>query len=376
MRLQHISVQHLFGIYSYELPIDWQPLTMWIGPNGSGKTVLMKIVSELLCPNSSPHTLAAVPFEQIQLRFHNGDTLTATKDRLQKGQVQLSYESTGRKVEAAVDFAVYNPLPVHAAWLYRLQSYFFQPLRYLDVRLLHGPTANQYIAQYPQRLMAFIQQVMNQSVNVLIRQQLAFNPLASLHPSAEQVTSADLMAVLQQLQVQLKNLQLFGILEDDLTLHLPPTSTTHLQAQYDYLKNLIEELDCFNNAIERLLFFQTILSSHLMDKQVLIDRQYGLRVVHRSGTALPLTALSSGEQQLVILLFECLFNVPNNTLLLIDEPDLSLNAAWMTQLMDDFKHIARLLDNRIVIASHSLQLLEGHKEFAVLLNPHIPQPVD
>jgi len=43
---------------------------------------------------------------------------------------------------------------------------------------------------------------------------------------------------------------------------------------------------------------------------------------------LKLTDLSSGEQQEVVMLYELLFCVQPGTLVLIDEPELSLHVVW------------------------------------------------
>ncbi len=84
MRIRNISIVGLFGIFDHEIPLfQREPITIIHGPNGVGKTSLLKLITGSLRP--SPRLLRSVPFERLGLRFDDDSTLdirleSATED--------------------------------------------------------------------------------------------------------------------------------------------------------------------------------------------------------------------------------------------------------------------------------------------------------
>ncbi|NUF39479.1 AAA family ATPase, partial [Acinetobacter lactucae] len=70
--------------------------------------------------------------------------------------------------------------------------------------------------------------------------------------------------------------------------------------------------------------------------------------------------LSSGEQHLIILLGNLIFNTKFGTLILIDEPEISLHAAWQKKLLSLISEIANINKFNILIATHSFTLINGN----------------
>ncbi|MDJ0650383.1 MAG: AAA family ATPase [Xenococcaceae cyanobacterium MO_188.B19] len=70
--------------------------------------------------------------------------------------------------------------------------------------------------------------------------------------------------------------------------------------------------------------------------------------------------LSSGEQHELVLLYELLFKVEPNSLVLIDEPELSLHVSWQSQFIEDLKEITKLADLDILMATHSPDIIQEH----------------
>ena len=67
--------------------------------------------------------------------------------------------------------------------------------------------------------------------------------------------------------------------------------------------------------------------------------------------------LSSGEQHEVVLLFDLLFGTEENSLIMVDEPELSLHVAWQRQMLEDLQEMAELSDFRALLATHSPQII-------------------
>ncbi|WP_439373288.1 AAA family ATPase [Bradyrhizobium sp. DASA03120] len=78
-----------------------------------------------------------------------------------------------------------------------------------------------------------------------------------------------------------------------------------------------------------------------------------------AGRTIPLDALSSGEKQMISL-FAKLFLYPNNKIVLIDEPELSLSLEWQRQILVDVINIP--LCSQIVAITHSPFIFDNSLE--------------
>ena len=86
-----------------------------------------------------------------------------------------------------------------------------------------------------------------------------------------------------------------------------------------------------------------------------------------AGEPLPLGALSSGEQQEIVLLYELLFRLKPNSLVLIDEPEISLHVAWQKKFLEDLTKITELASFDVLIATHSPQIIHKRWDLTVEL---------
>lgn len=79
------------------------------------------------------------------------------------------------------------------------------------------------------------------------------------------------------------------------------------------------------------------------------------------------TDLSSGEQHELVLLYELLFKVKPNSLVLIDEPELSLHVGWQVEFLRDMQEITKLADVDILMATHSPDIIQDRWDLTVEL---------
>ena len=89
------------------------------------------------------------------------------------------------------------------------------------------------------------------------------------------------------------------------------------------------------------------------NKQILLDRTEGFIAKGESGAPIPLDHLSSGEQHELVLHYDLLFRVQPNTVVLIDEPELSFHVEWQKKFLPDLTSIVELSDFDAVVATHS-----------------------
>jgi predicted ATPase len=136
-----------------------------------------------------------------------------------------------------------------------------------------------------------------------------------------------------------------------------------------YVKDATQKLDVFNNLRSRLDLFKELIEKRFIDKTLHIDRESGFRIVSKTNLDVPLDRLSSGEQHQLILVFDLLFEVTENSLILIDEPELSLHVAWQKTFIESLTRIIALNAFDVLLATHSPAIVARYLNLAVELGP-------
>lgn len=127
-----------------------------------------------------------------------------------------------------------------------------------------------------------------------------------------------------------------------------------------YIKDLERKLGVFDPLLKKLeLFTNTLNLRRFTFKSIKISREKGFYFETIAGKPLDLGQLSSGEQHEVILLYELIFNVKENVLVLIDEPEISLHVTWQKEFLSDLFNIVALENIQVVIATHSPSIING-----------------
>jgi len=113
--------------------------------------------------------------------------------------------------------------------------------------------------------------------------------------------------------------------------------------------------------------FVRIINSRFSHKTIVIDEETGFTFRASNGLILRPEQLSSGEQHAVVILLELLFNTVPGTLILIDEPELSLHISWQQQFVRDIDEIVSHDNFDILIATHSPQIIHDRWDLTVEL---------
>ncbi|MBK8232979.1 MAG: ATP-binding protein [Candidatus Eisenbacteria bacterium] len=74
-----------------------------------------------------------------------------------------------------------------------------------------------------------------------------------------------------------------------------------------------------------------------------------------------------GEQHELVLLYDLLFRVRPNTLVLIDEPELSLHVTWQKTFLSDLLEIVEATGFDVVLATHSPFIVGDRNDLLVEL---------
>jgi predicted ATP-binding protein involved in virulence len=137
-----------------------------------------------------------------------------------------------------------------------------------------------------------------------------------------------------------------------------------------YLADADEKLDSFSAVLARIDLLEDIVNARLLQKKLQIDATNGIVVSRdRDRSSIPLTALSSGEQHEIILMFDLLFNVEAGSIVMIDEPEISLHIGWQKKFIADVLRVSALVGFQFVVATHSPQIIDRWWSRATRLGP-------
>lgn len=136
-----------------------------------------------------------------------------------------------------------------------------------------------------------------------------------------------------------------------------PTINRCVDKMRDFLRDsALAETRVFKEKIE--VFKKIIEISDFADKTMQLDRRYGFRFILKNddGTILPSDRLSSGEQHLVVMAFQLIFMAPDDSLVLIDEPEISFHMLWQVDFLKKIELILGIRKLQCIVATHSPQI--------------------
>ncbi|KZB60092.1 hypothetical protein AUQ42_08250 [Thalassospira sp. MCCC 1A02491] len=172
------------------------------------------------------------------------------------------------------------------------------------------------------------------------------------------------------LEKKREELQNFGVIEKEFEPLARPSTIDPgiLNLLSIYVEDAEKKLSVFNDIKSKISVFTEILNSRFLDKYVQVNRECGFQVVsQKSGHEIALSKLSSGEQHQLVMLFELLFEIKEDSLILIDEPEISLHVVWQKKFISDLMKIIEVNSFDVVIATHSPQLIGRWSNLAVEL---------
>ena len=134
-----------------------------------------------------------------------------------------------------------------------------------------------------------------------------------------------------------------------------------------YVDDTAKKLQVLEDLASRARLLLSSLNGKLRHKQMRVDRDKGLIVTGEHGDSLPLDSLSSGEQHELIRHYDLLFRVAPNTVVLLDEPELSLHLEWQSRLLSDLMAIVQLSRLDALVATHSPSIVGERDDLMVEL---------
>lgn len=194
--------------------------------------------------------------------------------------------------------------------------------------------------------------------------------------NAAMIPPADLSSQLADLDAQRQALTEVGILDEEEEPGLPQISLSDsaiASVLSVYVTDTRRKLSVLAKLQSKIQLFVDLIDERFVPKYVEVNKVKGFSVKRKSDVEVPLEKLSSGEQHQLVLFFELLFELKGNSLILIDEPELSLHVGWQRKFISDLKKIIDLNCFDVVLATHSPQLIGAWEDLVIELGDVDPQ---
>jgi len=253
---------------------------------------------------------------------------------------------------------IFNSFPVHLIKEQRLIKVSIDK-KINDRKILHTNT----IKEYAKELSDLIKNKQVESLK--ITQELDSTFPVRLLESTEKLSKEEFLKKFDTLKVKFEKLQKFGLLEKSLTVPKYDGNTENMKVLYVYLMDSEKKIAVFDDLLNRIELFTSLLNQKCFAfKSIHIDTNTFVFKTNE-GLQIELTDLSSGEQHEVVLLYELLFKVQPGTLVLIDEPEISLHVSWQLEFINDLIKIAKIQKINFLIATHSPMIINDHFDLSV-----------
>lgn len=124
------------------------------------------------------------------------------------------------------------------------------------------------------------------------------------------------------------------------------------------LINMITEMEKDEEILESISKILQIFNEHISNNKKLCVDEKGVRIEFEdSRESHNLASLSSGERHLLSFLTVCILNAQTKDIVMIDEPELSLNGKWKRTILDELQKL--LPNTQIIVATHSTTIVDG-----------------
>lgn len=375
--IQRIIINGLFHKFDYEIPLNARKgdsITFLTGCNGMGKTTILKMVEALLLAKFD--FLFTVPFVRLQIQGEdykivatpisseeqqmnetdgeNADTFVG-KEKNSEPHVRLLYSSENIEFEYEIsrndDMTSIQPLIL---FLTTHGCYHIK-----DSRMCISDSGNG-----ENRVYGNSEWLKQELLNMKDMVMQSLIPFSVIRQSVEEKNVSDDFLI--DLYWKLVGYEVFPLREKVILRKDYPEYDDVVQTMqriYPVIRSNVK----LNELIENLSIFESIIDAYsFIDKELEISTRYGFRFKCQSDKhLLDLEQLSSGEQQLVVQVFELIFRAAKESVVLIDEPEISLHPAWQIDYLSNLQRIVNVGNYQCIVATHQPMMFNNEFDKAV-----------
>lgn len=406
-RMLGIQFEKLFGRFDYDIIFNSEGLTIITGPNGYGKSTILKSIEAISKEFIGLMFFMELDFRKITISFENNRNIIIEKvdGKLTINNIVIEEKVFQNGFEDILDRKPYFSRIDENTWLDRrrgtritLNDYigdlYMKEMRNLEgneikalskelldllknMKQLVGEiyfikeqrlireNRNRYdeqevvdvIDELPKRFRELMSSVQQDYSTVA-------NKLDSTYPNRlfeteEGIAESDYKIKMQEMALKFETLSKY-----DLSTMQEPVNfifkEEHAKALKIYFDDFEVKYQVYEDFINKLDLYTDIINHRLSFKSMKISKEFGISVIDENNKRLKLTQLSSGEKQEIVLFYDLIFGTKKDVLLLIDEPEISLHITWLKKFMDDLLRIINYKGFNVIVATHSPQIINNH----------------
>lgn len=432
-QIKTILVEKLFGLYDYTLSIpvgSTDNVFILYGDNGTGKSTILRMVYHLLSsePGHAHKTnLANIAFKSIEVLFDDGTSVKADREDdcddfvggytllYRDETIELSCKATASWDDESrknrVSFAGEN------SENRRNYHLILERLRGLNVFYISDKRNEEerssadyfHYRRSPsedpvEREMSLLHDwIVSQALDASKKGEEGtsgiyikiLSKLGKKRQSGKSKTIDDIQKEIDELDEKTQLYVNMGFISStdykDVNAVLKKVHSDNQDIAAEILAPYIEiqnnRLDALDNLVATLSYFLDSLNDYLYKKRVIYSVNEGFKIYQATELnnkmlnerKLPkdnidMRKLSSGERQL-LRLFSMVIRKSNfYPIIIIDEPEISLNIKWQRRLLSTLNFFVRNSRAQFVIATHSFEILSSHMASTVKVGEsYIPQ---
>lgn len=254
------------------------------------------------------------------------------------------------------------------AWLKKIilsqKIKFVETQRLLQKKVV-GDNSMEVVKEYANDLASKIKNKLAESANIAQVLDRTFPRRLIEEENTRDFSEKEIKNKFKKIEQKRKNLVDAGILDKDTSPYSLQSETIDACKRsllYFYATDIEKKLLIYDEIYLKIKLLKDICNSKFKFKTMHISKNRGYYFTidgsHKK-SILPLSELSSGEQHELVLNYDLLFRTEENSLVLIDEPELSLHVAWQLKYIEDLKRINELTKHNAIIATHSPQIINN-----------------
>lgn len=354
--LSKIGIKGLYGLYSYSMDFrpERKPYCFVTGPNAYGKTTLLRMIDSLY--NQNFQELSSIHFDEFDLRFEDAFHINIKQDRIYH-EDSSSDETLPQKIVLNFTCDTCGVTDVPYMWesdveaegkLNNMTAYLASHPIYLitDNRLYIG-AASESVGQSLEVSMRSYLQDLERELNATIQQGM----LDEQVPITESYYNEKVI----QLQPYIDSILKYELVRRNPIPTYSDEKSAFCHTCIAALENALTDktlgkiacLDALCQIIENYSFAK---------KHLELSPYFGFRFKAEDEMAsiLSFDQLSSGERHIMLMNYDILFDVKDEALVLIDEPELSFHLEWQGQFMPNLDEIVGVRkDLQFIICTHA-----------------------
>lgn len=425
MRIKNITVKDLFGMFHHEIPLNMDDhITIIHGPNGIGKTILLTMLNALF--RSFYEEFRSIPFSELSVDFDDKSILRLKKkiklgvDESGEGgdgsELVFEFSKHGSKLKShTVNLAglqeemmgvsdreksvaeflkisllsktrlefndkLSQGMESEPDWLKEIQKSI--RIRFIETqRLLSFPDSRSRrkyeeshrmtptVLKYSEELANAIREKLAEYAELSQSLDRTFPTRLVKGNGSSKPTIDELRDDLSKLEEKRSRPMAAGLLDrgEEIDFRDQDIDESNRNVLAVYVHDVKEKLEVLDELTDKIDLLVNIINSRFLYKKMSISKKEGFVFETSDGKKISPTDLSSGEQHELVLNYELLFKVKPNSLILIDEPELSLHVLWQQQFLRDLQEIIRLAGFDVLIATHSPQIIHDRDDLMVEL---------